>query len=601
MIINKQRLKVFYTVFLVWAFLIGSFPVGAQDLVASSDITGGASVFVFRGSSKSKQKKVAFQRSQKRSVAQRRETRKKVVRQSNTLARVTQSKRPTKRVDPQTLARMTPQIKTMPKEEASLIFAGAGEYFLERDDLEQAIGFFKESITLDSANKFGNLGLSDAYTRKGNEHLDNDENEKAKAYFEEAIKYDDKNANAYAGLGEIFDAMEQADAAIENYQKAIDLNPDLTEVYVPLGILYFEQSSIPGKPNEIAKADELLTKALAADPNDAQTQFFSGLIAYKQNDLDKALKALRRSIEINAENPEAHYYLGEIYGKMGNDREALTAYQKATGLNPKFVDAWFDLAVAQFNNEDYDGAINSYQKVVTLKNDYWEAHANLGDAYRLKNDYAKAEGSYRIAATRLKDDAELFSKFGFVLGRQGKWKASIEQLNQAVKLDQNGFDYANLGWAYYNSAQENLRMRRNAEAKSDLEQGKIALQKAVEMDPKNEAALLNLGITLTDLGDYQAAANKLEAATKLRKQWLPAVNELGLAYRQMGRLNDAIEQFRKVIEIDKNFAAGYYNLGEALYRNRKTDEARKVVDKLKPLNPVLAKRLEILMMTPVSR
>lgn len=592
--IKRNRLRTFFTVFLIWVFLISSFPNKAQDLVPSTDITGGSSVFVFKNSRKSKQKKVAFSSKQKRSAAQSRASRRKIVRQSNTVARANQDKRPTKRVDPQTLARMTPQIKTLPRQEASLIFAGAGEYFLERDDIEQAIGFFKESITLDDTHNFGKLGLSDAYTRKGNEHLDNDENDKAKSYFEEALKYDDKNSTAYAGLGEIYDSLDQDKEAIENYEKALQLNAELTELYVPLGVMYYQQG-------EIAKSEEYLTKALAVNPNDAETQYFLGLIRYKQNRMDDALTALRRSIEIEPENAEANYYLGEVYDKLGNNRGAIASYQKATQLNPKYVDAWFDLAVAQYNNEDYDGAVESYQKVIALKNDYWIAHANLGDAYRLKNEYAKAEGSYRIATARLKDDSELYSKFGYVLGRQGKWKPSIDQLTNAVNLDPNGFDYANIGWAYYNSAQGNLRFKREAEAKEDLRQGKAALEKAVQMSPKNDAAFLNLGITLIDLEEYKDAADALENANKLRKDWLPALNELGIAYRKLGKLDEAIRQFRKAVDVDNRFAAGYYNLGEALYRNRKQADAKKMVDKLKPLNPSLARQLEFVISAPISR
>ena len=118
------------------------------------------------------------------------------------------------------------------------------------------------------------------------------------------------------------------------------------------------------------------------------------------------------------------------------------------------------------------------------------------------------------------------------------------------------------------------------------------------MNDKNEAAYLNLGITLTDLKDFAGSAKALERANALRKDWVPALNELGIAYRQLGKLDDAINQFRKAVEVNDKFAAGYYNLGEALYRNRKTDEAKKVVGKLKPLNPGLARQLEFLIANP---
>lgn len=595
MITNVRRLRGFLTLTLIAAFLISGVPslkAQGQDLVASGDITAGSSVFKLR--KPAKQEKIAYKSVPKRTIAQKKETRVKVVKQTIVVAKANQKKRPTKRVDPVTLAKYIPKIKTMPPKEASLIMAGAGEYYLERDDLARAIEFFSESVTLDKTSKFGRSGLSDAYTRQAGLHLENDEADKAKFFYEEAIKYDDKNAAAYAGLGEVYSLLDDDKEALKNYEKALQVDPELNELYAPVGILYYQQG-------EVASAEKYLSKALAADPNDAQTQYFLGLIRNKQNRLDEALTALRRSLQIDANNPEAHYYLGEVYGKQGKEREAIAEYQKAVELNPKYVEAWFDLGVAQYNAENYDAAAAAYKKVVTLKNDYWEAHANLADTYRMKNDFASAEGSYRIAASRIKDDAELFSKYGYVLTRLGRWKPAIEQLNNALNIDKNGFDYANLGFVYYNAAQFSLRNRREDEAKSNLENGKIALQRAVELNGSSEAAYLNLGITLTDLGDYAGAAKALERANALRKDWIPALNELGIAYRKLGKLDDAIKQFRRVVEIDNKFVAGYYNLGEALYRNRKTDDAKKIVEKLKPLNPRLAKQLELMIAAPVSR
>ncbi len=601
MITKKRQLRGFLTFALILVFLISGVPaLNAQDIVASKDITGGSSVFVFRPSS-NKQRKVAYKSVPKRTVAQKKETRIKVVKQTIVVAKVNQKKRPTKRVDPPTLAKYNP--KTMPAKQASLVMAGAGEYFLERDDITQAIGFFRESVTLDSTNKFGSSGLSDAYTRQAGLHLEKDEIEKAKFFYEEAIKYDDRNATAYAGLGEVYSALEDDKEALKNYEKALQVDPELSELYAPVGILYYQQASNETADAEknLSNAEKYLSKALAAQPADAQTQYFLGLIRNKQNRLEEALTALRRSLQLDANNPETHYYLGEVYGKQGKDKEAIAEYQKAVELDPKYVDAWFDLGVAQYNAENYAAAEAAYKKVITLKNDYWEAHANLGDTYRMKNDFANAEGSYRIAASRITDDAELFSKYGYVLTRLGRWRPAIEQLNNALNIDKNGFDYANLGFVYYNAAQNSIRNRREAEAKENLENGRIALQQAVQVNDKNEAGYLNLGITLIDLGDYAGAAKALERANALRKDWLPALNELGIAYRKLGRLDDAIKQFQKVVDVDTNFAAGYYNLGEALYRNQKTDDAKKVVDKLKPLNPRLAKQLEYMIAAPRSR
>ena len=209
--LNKSRLKNGYiTAFLITAFFVGSLPLRAQDIVTSSDISGGTSIFVFRGNRKPKQTKVAYQTVAKRTAVQKRETRVKIVRQSTTIAKATQKIRPTKRVDAAEFTRIQPQLARMSKEDASVVFAGAGEYYLERDNTDKGLEFFRESLNLNAKNKFASQGLSDASVRKGNELLEKEEFDKAKFYFEDAIKNDANNATAYAALAEAQDSTDES-------------------------------------------------------------------------------------------------------------------------------------------------------------------------------------------------------------------------------------------------------------------------------------------------------------------------------------------------------------------------------------------------------
>lgn len=600
MIIKKHWQRSLLTFVLAVTFLLSGFPLNAQDIVTSSDIASGSSVFVFRVSRKANQKKNAFPNTSdiKRTVAQRSASRRNIIRQSTVVAKANQNQRPTRRIDPQTLAKTTPQIKTMPKEQAANILAGAGEYYLEREDLEQAVEFFKEATTLDNTNRFARQGLSDSYARMGNNLLAKEETDKAKFFFEEAIKYDDQNATAYAGLGEVYGTLEQNAQAIENYEKALSINSQLTELYSPVGILYYQQG-------EIARAENYLVKALAANPDDAGTQYFLGLIRYKQNRYEEAQTALRRSIALDAENAEAYYYLGEVYDKLNRPNEAIAEYQKALQINPKYTDALFDLGVAFYNQERYQEAIDAYQKVTSVKNDYWEAHANLADTYRQINKLNEAAASYQIAASRIRNDAELYSKFGYVMGSLGKWNSAIDNLNKAVAISPDTTDYTNLGWAYYNAAQNDRNLRNNAEAETKLQKGKEVLQKAVQLNPRFAGAMLNLGVVNNELKDYRGAIEVLEKAVdSADDKDVKALiyNEQGISYYGLNDFDRAGKSFRKAIEMNDRFAAAHYSLGEVEYKRGNKKEAEKQLQKLQKLGAAaLVNRLKLIMLGAVPR
>jgi superkiller protein 3 len=585
---KDQRRKWVFTLGLISTFLINGLPLRAQDVVTSEDFTGGSSAFVFKTSKRSVQKKAVFRSTStiSRTKTAKLESVKRITKQTVTVAKINPKRIRSKEVNPETVKLGTPEFNRKSPQETSVIFAGVGEYYLNQDDVDKSVEWFRESAQLDAKNTNAKNGLSDALTRKADQLLNKENYEIAKLLYEEALKNNPKNAGAHAGLAEIYSAKDDTDNAIASYEKALGFDAELTELNAPLGVLYFQKG-------EVAKAELFLQKAVTANPDNAETQFFLGLVRYKQNRNDEAITAFKRSLQIDPNNAEVQYYLGEAYDRQNNDKEAIDAYQKAVQLNPKFAEAWFDLGVAYFNRDRLPEAIDAYKKSITLKPTNGEAHGNLGDIYRLSNKLDEAISEYRLATTFIKDDAELFSKLGFVAARRATtpgyasyWKTSIENLEKAVAISPDYIDYTNLGWAYYNAGQANLKLRQDAEYKANLGKARDAFVKANTLRPipKVAAAInLNLGMTLTDLGDFQGSIAVLKNANDFQKNWIPAINELGIAYRKNGDFDNAVKQFKKAIELDDLFAVAHYNLAESEFRRNNLKEAKKEYEKLKAM------------------
>jgi tetratricopeptide (TPR) repeat protein len=191
--------------------------------------------------------------------------------------------------------------------------------------------------------------------------------------------------------------------AAKNYEKALGLDADLTEIYVPLGILYY-QAAVAGSSVDTAKlqtADTMLTKAAALDPNDAQTQYYLGLVRLAQNRDREALALLNKAKSMDPTMPEAFYNAGQANSRLNNNKEAVQDFTKAISLKDNYFDAWFGLGSAQFELNNYDAAITAYERAKRLKNDDPEVVANLGDVYRQKGDFNQAESNYNLALCSL--------------------------------------------------------------------------------------------------------------------------------------------------------------------------------------------------------
>jgi tetratricopeptide (TPR) repeat protein len=575
------------------SILASAFSVAAQSdsLVPVRDITGGSSVFVFKGGSKSAPKRFVSKTRASRTKAQRNEATRRVSEQYVALAKTAPRRTRTEAVNPNRLA----EIRRMPPQQASKLFAGVGEYWVDRDDFKQATEFFGEAYDLDETNNVARMGFSESLALLGNEELAKDNIPSARSRFTEALKYNDKNAPAYFGLAEIAAAENnEADAAV-NYEKALSNDKDLTEIFVPLGILYYQQG-------QIAKAEGLLTRALAIEQNNAQTQYFIGLIRYAQNDNIAALAAFNKAKTVDPTYEEAFHYAGETLTRDGKYGDAKVEYNKAIALKANYFEAWFGLANAQFQLGEYNEAIKSYNRALTLNNTNVEGYVNLGDANRLMGNYNEADAKYKIAISFIErtpghdkgELADLYSKVGFVIAKQCELNrkrnikcrldGSLAAMEKAAELNSSNTDSSNLGWAYANAGNDDIYNNRKEAGRIKLLKAKALLEQAAKTGGANaEGALINLASVLSSLGDDAGAVNALKRAVDGNPRSAFLLNELGMAYMKASNFKEAVSQFKKAIDRDDKFSQAYFNLGSAEFKNGNLGEAKKAYRKLKDL------------------
>lgn len=626
--IKSQLRRSLISAVVLWSFLLASLPVNGQVIVPGN-IAGSSGKYIIVGVAKKGGFSGRRTSSAKRTQKQRSSTRRQVVQQSQVVAKNNRVRRDIDEVTPEEYKQI--DIKRMPKEEASKVLAGAGEYYVTRDEVDNAVIYLEGAVELDENNNDAKLALSEVYTTLGDRALvradeysdlaanaaaQNDsanekknsalaqvETEKAEKYYKSAIFNDPKNPSAYVGLGQFYDAQGKDDLAKENYETALGLDSKLTEVKGPLGIIYFQEGDIP-------KAEQLIAESLAPDPNNAEAQFFLGLIRYKQNQNDGAIKALEKSLSIDDENAETHYYLGATYNRLDRDDEAIAQFERAVKIDHRFVNAWFDLGVAYYNKGQYEKAIDAFEKAISNNNDRTEelkrindeSYANVAEAYRQNGKLDLAISKYRIAVARVTDSPELFTTYGFALAERGLWKPAIESFQKAASLDGDvASATTNLGWAHYKSAEYFRGRNMKADMERELDTARTILEKAVAQYPKNDrsfrenlaAAEFYLGSVLNQLNDHDQAIAVLKDANDLSgEKWAEAVNELGIAYRNKKSYKDAIKQFKRAVDIQKEWADAWYNLAEAEFQNGDEKEARKIQDRLKRLDPRLAERLE---------
>lgn len=567
----------------------------AQDLVPISSLTGGSSVFVYRNAARAVRRPSAESKPN-RTKQQRLETVAKLNKQYTATAKL--HREVSKEVDPS----HAKDVKTLSPTQGAKVLAGIGEYYLSKNDVEKAMEFFRDAVGVDAKNKAANAGLSDALAINGNQLLAADQAASAKGYFLESLKYNPGNAGALFGLGEVYSELDQTAAAIDAYEKSIAANKDLTSIYVPLGILYYQNG-------DIAKADAMLAKALASPGGDSpETQFFLGLVRLAQARDNEALAGFLKSDPTQA---ETFYYTGQAQVRLKRTADAAPNFRKAAELKPNYFEAWFSLGEAEYELGHWDAAAAAYKAALKIKNTDWASFAGVADSLRQSGHYEEAAGYYSNAAsfyTKEPDHknetlADLYSKRGLSLGQQCElnmqrsvicaWPATIKALQQAYDLSKSPVDQVNLGWAYFRAGHFDAELRNMPAAKPNLEAARAVLVTAAAAGGQiSDFANQNLAAVLIDLGDFKGAIETLGKLVKSKPDLVFAKYALGVAYFKSGDAVNAEKALRDAVQADPKNVAYLVGLGDVLINRRNGKDARKIADQLRTLDTASAEQLD---------
>lgn len=206
------------------------------------------------------------------------------------------------------------------------------------------------------------------------------------------------------------------------------------------------------------KAIENYTKAIELNPNFISAFVRRGIIYAKSGEYNKAIEDFTMATYLNPNNFKAYFYCGLVYLKIGKYKRAIESFSKAIQANSNFSKAYFKRGVAYFERKEYDKAIEDFNAAINLKSDFAEAMMFLGRAYQLKEDYEKAKHWYYKTLKNkenLKDwqidmvfrwfkelkyqvdlgDYMFYYKQGREYSGKMEWDKAIENLTMAIEIN----------------------------------------------------------------------------------------------------------------------------------------------------------------------
>src|SRR5580658_4343688 len=165
-----------------------------------------------------------------------------------------------------------------------------------------------------------------------------------------AILAKNKALNDTFNAGKEALAAKNYDAAVDSFQKGVEMDPNQNVIWANLADAYVGQASAKTGPDQQAaldKAADAYTKAIAIKPDSAGYHNNYALTLARSKKFDEAQAELNKAAALDPTNAGHYYYnLGAVYVNSGQSAAAEAAFKKAIEANPDYADAQFQYATA---------------------------------------------------------------------------------------------------------------------------------------------------------------------------------------------------------------------------------------------------------------
>jgi tetratricopeptide (TPR) repeat protein len=203
------------------------------------------------------------------------------------------------------------------------------------------------------------------------------------------------------------------DRAVADYSQVIQLHPDAV-AYHNRANAYLAQAKVGAAINDFTKAIEL-------DPDEAQYYFNRGNAFLFLGEKERIIEDMRQTIALQPNNWKAHHTLAGIYADTGQYDLAIRHYGETIGLRPELSDAYAGRGRAYSEMGMVDQAIADLSTAIKLNPTPIQPYFDRGIAYAQKEEYNLAISDFTQAISLLTEEPASFEYdedegFTFIFG-----------------------------------------------------------------------------------------------------------------------------------------------------------------------------------------
>lgn len=393
-------------------------------------------------------------------------------------------------------------------------------------------------------------------------------NEEAILLLEKAVALDPQFAMAHGRIGYAYAVTgPYVEKAKPHLEKAFQLSGRLTEkdrLYIRAWYSIAHQ--------DYATAITELRQITQQYPLEIEPYFRLAYLLRGENQHDEALQVLKQGLAVDALAKDIYNAMGLIYLDIHRHDEAIAAHRRYVELAPGEANSHDSLGMSYQSAGRYDEAVAEYSRALELDPKFGIAGYHLGHTYAQMGRYAIAIEQYRRALDLAPGDRERSVGYG-AIAQVYLRKGDIAQASAAAQMEVKNSRY--LVW---NSME--IAMRHGDKKAAE----KFRQQLLVPTPFGHRGQALPQRYVLYHEAYLARADGRADEAIDLFKAavahppltWTIDSYEdcLAKAYLGMGRTDEAIAEYERILRINPNYPLAHFHLAEAYRAKGLTEQAR---------------------------